>query len=276
MTGDDLLRISGLSVRLPERGDRMYAVEDVTLSLARNEVLCVVGESGSGKSIMAKTVMGLLPKRLHVAGGAINYEKIELLALAEPDRRAMRGREMGMIFQEPMSALNPLHPVGDQIEEVLKVHTRSPRTERREAVLNILEAVKLPDPRQIVHAYPHQLSGGQRQRAMIAMALILKPDLLIADEPTTALDVTTQAEILGLIKELQAERATGVLFITHDIGVVAEIADRVAVMKDGRIVEFGATEEILRRPREAYTRMLISAVPSPTKCARMRSPSTIW
>jgi len=262
MTGDDLLRISGLSVRLPERGDRMYAVEDVTLSLARNEVLCVVGESGSGKSIMAKTVMGLLPKRLHVAGGAINYEKIELLALAEPDRRAMRGREMGMIFQEPMSALNPLHPVGDQIEEVLKVHTRSPRTERREAVLNILEAVKLPDPRQIVHAYPHQLSGGQRQRAMIAMALILKPDLLIADEPTTALDVTTQAEILGLIKELQAERATGVLFITHDIGVVAEIADRVAVMKDGRIVEFGATEEILRRPREAYTRMLISAVPS--------------
>ncbi len=262
MASGDLLSISGLSVRLPERGDRMFAVEDVSLSLARNEVLCVVGESGSGKSIMAKTVMGLLPRRLSVAGGTINYEGTELLELSESARREMRGRAMGMIFQEPMSALNPLHTVGDQIGEVLKVHTRATKVERRDAVLNILEGVKLPEPNKIVHAYPHQLSGGQRQRAMIAMALILKPDLLIADEPTTALDVTTQAEILGLIKELQAERATGVLFITHDIGVVAEIADRVAVMKDGRIVEFGTSDEILRHPHEPYTRMLISAVPS--------------
>jgi peptide/nickel transport system ATP-binding protein len=258
----ELLNISNLSVRLPESGDRPFAVEGASLSLSRNEILCVVGESGSGKSIMAKTVMGLLPKRLMVAGGEIVYEGTELLKLNEPARRAMRGQAIGMIFQEPMSALNPLHTIGDQIEEVVKVHTKHRKRERRDMVLDILEAVKLPDPRKIVHAYPHELSGGQRQRAMIAMALILKPDLLIADEPTTALDVTTQAEILGLVKEMQAERSTGVLFITHDIGVVAEIANNVVVMKDGRIVEHGTSEEILRRPRQDYTRMLISAVPS--------------
>ncbi len=260
--GQELLNISNLSVRLPASGERTFAIEDVSLSLSRNEILCVVGESGSGKSIMAKTVMGLLPKRLTVAGGEIFYEGAELLKISEPAWRAMRGQAMAMIFQEPMSALNPLNTIGDQIEEVVKVHTRHKKPERRNMVLEILEAVRLPDPRKIVHAYPHELSGGQRQRAMIAMALILKPDLLIADEPTTALDVTTQAEILGLVKEIQAERSTGVLFITHDIGVVAEIADNVVVMKEGRVVEHGTTEEILRRPRRDYTRMLISAVPS--------------
>ena len=260
--GQELLNISNLSVRLPASGERTFAIEDVSLSLSRNEILCVVGESGSGKSIMAKTVMGLLPKRLTVAGGEIVYEGAELLKISEPAWRAMRGQAMAMIFQEPMSALNPLNTIGDQIEEVVKVHTRHKKPERRNMVLEILEAVRLPDPRKIVHAYPHELSGGQRQRAMIAMALILKPDLLIADEPTTALDVTTQAEILDLVKEIQAERSTGVLFITHDIGVVSEIADNVVVMKEGRIVEHGTTEEILRRPRRDYTRMLISAVPS--------------
>ncbi len=262
MSVQPLLSISSLSVRLPRTGERAYAVEDVSLTLARNEVLCVVGESGSGKSIMAKTVMGLLPRRLSVASGSINFEGTELLELSKPQRRAMRGREMGMIFQEPMSALNPLHTIGDQIDEVLRVHTATKRMRRRRAVLEILDAVKLPDPQRIFHAYPHQLSGGQRQRAMIAMALIMKPDLLIADEPTTALDVTTQAEILELIKTLQAERSTGVLFITHDIGVVAEIADRVVVMKDGRMVESGTCENILRHPQADYTRMLITAVPS--------------
>ncbi len=257
-----LLTISNLSVRLPGGGDRQFAVENVSLSLARNEILCVVGESGSGKSIMAKTVMGLLPKRLTVAGGNLNFEGTELLSLKEHERRAMRGHAMGMIFQEPMSALNPMHTIGDQIEEVVKIHGRYSKTERKEMVLDILAAAKMPDPSKIVHSFPHQLSGGQRQRAMIAMALIMKPDLLIADEPTTALDVTTQAEILALIKELQAERSTGVLFITHDIGVVAEIADNVVVMKDGAVVEYGTTEEILSHPKQAYTKMLISAVPS--------------
>ncbi|HEY5645624.1 MAG TPA: ABC transporter ATP-binding protein [Pseudomonadales bacterium] len=262
MSVQPLLRISSLSVRLPRTGERAYAVEDVSLTLARNEVLCVVGESGSGKSIMAKTVMGLLPRRLAVAGGSVNFEGRELLELSEPQRRAMRGREMGMIFQEPMSALNPLHTIGNQIDEVLRVHAATKRARRRQTVLEVLDAVKLPDPQRIFHAYPHQLSGGQRQRAMIAMALIMKPDLIIADEPTTALDVTTQAEILELIKTLQAERSTGVLFITHDIGVVAEIADRVVVMKDGRMVESGTCENILRHPQADYTRMLITAVPS--------------
>lgn len=261
MSGD-LLSISRLSVSLPESGDRPFAVEDVSLSLARNEILCVVGESGSGKSIMAKSLMGLLPRRLKVTEGRVLFEGRALLELDEKSRRAMRGRVMGMIFQEPMSALNPLHTIGQQIEEVVRIHTARRRSERQEMVLDIVEAVKLPDPRKIVHAYPHELSGGQRQRAMIAMALILKPDLLIADEPTTALDVTTQAEILGLVKEMQAERSTGVLFITHDFGVVAEVADSVAVMKDGRLVEYGTVDEILYRPREQYTRMLISAVPS--------------
>ena len=261
MSGD-LLSISRLSVSLPESGDRPFAVEDVSLSLARNEILCVVGESGSGKSIMAKSLMGLLPRRLKVTEGRVLFEGTTLLELDEKSRRAMRGRVMGMIFQEPMSALNPLHTIGHQIEEVVRVHTARRRSERQEMVLDIVDAVKLPDPRKIVHAYPHELSGGQRQRAMIAMALILKPDLLIADEPTTALDVTTQAEILGLVKEMQAERSTGVLFITHDFGVVAEVADSVAVMKDGRLVEYGTADEILYRPRERYTRMLISSVPS--------------
>ena len=272
--GQELLNISNLSVRLPASGERTFAIEDVSLSLSRNEILCVVGESGSGKSIMAKTVMGLLPKRLTVAGGEIVYEGAELLKISEPAWRAMRGQAMAMIFQEPMSALNPLNTIGDQIEEVVKVHTRHKKPERRNMVLEILEAVKLPDPLKIVHAYPHELSGGQRQRAMIAMALILKPDLLIADEPTTALDVTTQAEILGLVKEIQAERSTGVLFVTHDIGVVAEIADNVVVMKDGRIVERGTTEEILRKPRQNYTRMLISSVPSLKTVRRDQTGST--
>jgi peptide/nickel transport system ATP-binding protein len=259
---EPLLTISDLSVQLPDGGDRRFAVENVSLSLARNEILCVVGESGSGKSIMAKTVMGLLPKRLTVAGGSLGFEGTDLLSLKEHERRAMRGRAMGMIFQEPMSALNPLHTIGKQIEEVVRVHGRYGKAERKEMVLDILTAAKMHNPDKIVHSFPHQLSGGQRQRAMIAMALIMKPDLLIADEPTTALDVTTQAEILALIKELQAERSAGVLFITHDIGVVAEIADNVVVMKDGAVVEYGTTAEILGDPKQKYTKMLISAVPS--------------
>jgi len=263
-----LLEISDLSISLPKGGDRSHAVAGVSVTVDRNEMVCIVGESGSGKSIMAKSVMGLLPKRLEVDGGRIDYEGTDLLGLKEGQRRAMRGKKMGMIFQEPMSALNPLHTIGDQVEEVVRVHTRHSKAERREMVLDILDAVKLPDPKSIIHAYPHQLSGGQRQRAMIAMALILKPDLLIADEPTTALDVTTQAEILALIKELQTERSTGVLFITHDIGVVAEIAEKVVVMKDGQVVEHGTKDEILLRPRHDYTKMLISAVPTMKTVAR--------
>jgi peptide/nickel transport system ATP-binding protein len=258
-----LLAIEDLSVSLPPGGDRPFAVEKAALELRRDEILCVVGESGSGKSVMARAVMRLLPQpRLRVTQGAIRLEGEDLLAASEARMRNLRGNRISMIFQEPMTALNPLMTIGRQIEESVAVHLDIPRAERRRRILDMLAAVHLPGPEALLHAYPHQLSGGQRQRAMIAMALILEPALLIADEPTTALDVTTQAQILSLIRELQARHHAGVMFITHDFGVVAEIADRVTVMQRGRIVEQGKAAEVLNRPQHAYTRELIAAVPS--------------
>jgi len=253
-----LLEIRDLTVALPPGADRPHAVEDVSFSLAAGEILCIVGESGSGKSVSTGAIMGLLPQALTVASGSILFEGRDLLKLAPADMRLLRGNRIGMIFQEPMTALNPLMRVGDQISEVLKVHGAGGSVAR---VRELIDAVHLPDPDRIVRSYPHLLSGGQRQRVMIAMALALEPSLLIADEPTTALDVTTQMQILGLIKEIQTRRGMGVLFITHDFGVVAEIADRVAVMQHGRIVETGAASDVLNAPQHAYTRTLIAAVP---------------
>ncbi|WP_337875090.1 ABC transporter ATP-binding protein [Elioraea sp.] len=258
-----LLSIRELSVRLPRGADRSHALVDVSLDLAPNEILCLVGESGSGKSLTAAAVMGLLPgPQVFAEKGAILFEGRDLLRLSEAEMRAIRGARIGMIFQEPMTALNPVIPVGRQIEEVLEEHTAMTRAERVRRVLALLEEVRIPDPASAARAHPHELSGGQRQRAMIAMALALNPRLLIADEPTTALDVTTQKHILGLIRELQRSHGTGVLFITHDFGVVAEIADRVAVMQHGRVVEQGAAEQVLNRPSHPYTRALIAAVPT--------------
>jgi len=259
---DTLLDIEGLTVDLPAGADRAHAVEDVSLSLRPNEILCVVGESGSGKSVMARTVMGLLPPRLHPSAGVVRFEGENLLEVTLAHMREVRGGRISMIFQEPMTALNPLMTIGDQIDEMIDTHTDLARPKRFERIVEILSDVRLPEPERIAHAYPHELSGGQRQRAMIAMALILEPAIVIADEPTTALDVTTQAQILALLKDLQAERHTGVLFITHDFGVVAEIADRVAVMQHGKVVEFGQASEVLNRARHPYTRSLIAAVPS--------------
>jgi peptide/nickel transport system ATP-binding protein len=260
---EPVLRIECLSVSLPRGGDRPFAVKDVSLEVARGEVVCIVGESGSGKSVTAGAVMGLLPEgQLRVTDGSIRLVGEEIARASRRRLRQLRGSRMSMIFQEPMTALNPVHPVGRQIEEVLRCHNW--KGEARKRVLDLMADVRLPDPAKIYHAYPHQLSGGQRQRVMIAMALILEPALLIADEPTTALDVTTQAQILALLKDLRREHGTGVLFITHDFGVVADIAERVVVMKDGLVVETGATEEVLRHPREAYTKMLIAAVPTLT------------
>ena len=207
--------------------------------------------------------MGLLPKRdLVVTGGATLLQGEDTTKANINRLRELRGTRMGMIFQEPMTALNPVQRVGQQIAEVLEIHTKLSATEQRQRVLEMMRSVQLPDPDQMIDAYPHQLSGGQRQRIMIATALILDPALLIADEPTTALDVTTQAQILKLIKEMQTRRNTGVMFITHDFGVVSEIADRVVVMQHGRVVEQGTRDEVLTRPREAYTKMLVAAVPS--------------
>ena len=260
-----LLRIEDLSVSLPANADRRYAVENVSLDLWRNQILCVVGESGSGKSVMSRAVLGLFASR-HVqpSAGRILFEGEDLLRAAPQRLRALRGNRIAMIFQEPMTALNPVLRIGAQIDEVLEVHQTGDRSARRTRVLEMLAAVHLPEPEKILAAYPHQLSGGQRQRAMIAMALALHPDILIADEPTTALDVTTQAQILALIREVQRKQGMGVIFVTHDFGVVAEVADRIAVMQHGRIVEQGAAEDVLNRPRADYTRALLAAVPSLT------------
>jgi ABC-type glutathione transport system ATPase component len=253
-----LLEVDNLTIALPQGGDRANAISDVSFSLEQGEILCIVGESGSGKSVSASAIMGLLPTALTVRTGSIKFEQRELLRLPEPTMRTLRGARLGMIFQEPMTALNPLMRVGDQVAEVLAVHNVSGAASR---VAELLAAVNLPDPARLARAYPHLLSGGQRQRVMIAMALALEPSLLIADEPTTALDVTTQMQILRLIKEIQSRRGTGVLFITHDFGVVAEIADRVAVMQHGRIVEAGPVRDVLDAPQHPYTKALIAAVP---------------
>jgi len=258
-----LLAIDDLHVALPEGSERPYAVEAVNLDLAPNEILCVVGESGSGKSLTARAVMGLLPApHVRVAKGHIHFGGEDLAAVSEARLRALRGSEISMIFQEPMTALNPVMTIGNQIDEVFRFHVDMKRRQRRERAIALFDDVHLPDPAQIVDSYPHELSGGQRQRAMIAMALALDPKILIADEPTTALDVTTQAQILKLIKELQASHDTGVLFITHDFGVVADIADRVAVMQHGRLVEMGTADQVLNAPEHPYTQALIKAVPS--------------
>ena len=227
------------------------------------EIVCVVGESGSGKSVTAHTIMGLLPRgQLMPTAGRILLEGDDLLTKSPAEMRRLRGDRMAMIFQEPMTALNPVMRVGEQIEEVLGIHTELGERARRARVIDVMASVHLPEPDRMADVYPHQLSGGQRQRVMIAAALALDPALLIADEPTTALDVTTQAQILKLIKEMQGRHHTGVLFITHDFGVVADIAHRVVVMQHGRVVEQGTAAEVLRNPRDAYTRMLIRAVPS--------------
>ena len=264
-----VLDVQGLTVRLPYGADRRNAVENVSFAVAPGEIVCVVGESGSGKSVTAHAVMGLLPPgQLTATAGRVLLEGEDLLLQSPAEMRRIRGDRIAMIFQEPMTALNPVMRVGDQIAEVLDIHARLGERERRSRVLDVMRSVHLPEPERMIDVYPHQLSGGQRQRIMIAAALVLDPVLLIADEPTTALDVTTQAQILKLIKELRERRNTGVLFITHDFGVVAEVAHRVVVMQHGRVVEQGRTEDVLRRPRDDYTRMLIRSVPSLSPPAR--------
>jgi peptide/nickel transport system ATP-binding protein len=256
-----ILDVRNLSIALPPHADRADAVAGVSFDVRRGEIVCLVGESGSGKSVIAHATMGLLPKGLAARQGEILLDGENLLAATPARLRGLRCTRMSMIFQEPMTALNPVLRCGDQVDEVLATHTLLDAATRRRKVEDIIAAVQLPDPARMMASYPHQLSGGQRQRIMIAMALVLEPALLIADEPTTALDVTTQKQILALIRTLQREHGTGVLFITHDFGVVAEIADRVAVLRMGELVEFGATRSLLTAPRHDYTKRLIAAVP---------------
>ncbi|WP_458765385.1 dipeptide ABC transporter ATP-binding protein [Cupriavidus basilensis] len=257
-----VLDIQELSIRLPAGGDRALAVQAASLALEAGQTLCVVGESGSGKSMIANAVMGLLP-RPHVepVAGRILFEGQDLLQLDDDAMRELRGQKIGMVFQEPMTALNPVMRIGDQIAEVFDAHQRLGAAEKRKRIVAALADVGLPDPELLYDSYPFRLSGGQRQRVMIACAMALEPRLLIADEPTTALDVTTQAQILQLIRELQKRRGMAVLFITHDFGVVSEIADQVVVMQTGTIVEAGPASRVLTDPQHPYTRKLISAIP---------------
>src|SRR5260221_12644187 len=258
-----VLDINNLVVGLGKNPKAPRIIDGISLQVRERETLCLVGESGSGKSVTSLTVMGLLQEgSLVPTGGSIKLVGEELLLASDRRLRQLRATTMAMIFQEPMTALNPVVPVGRQIDEVLRVHTDLDARARRKRILEMMEQVRLPEVERIFASYPHRLSGGQRQGIMCAMALVLEPKLLIADEPTTALDVTTQKQILTLIRDLQRDHGTAVLFITHDMGVVAEIADRVAVMRHGRLVETGALDTILRSPTMEYTRNLLSAVPS--------------
>ncbi len=264
-----VLAITNLSVGLRHAADGEPIVRGLDLDVGRGEIVCIVGESGSGKSVTAFSVMGLLPEGLAPAGGSVRLLGEELLGAGAERLRALRGSRMAMIFQEPMTALNPVMTVRAQLAELIEFHGEKgmSRTAVDALILGTLKDMLLRDPERVMNAYPHQLSGGQRQRVMIAMALLLEPALLIADEPTTALDVTTQKQILSLIKALVARRGIGVLFITHDFGVVADIADHVVVMQRGQVVESGTAEQVLHRPAQPYTRLLIDSVPKGTRGA---------
>lgn len=271
-----VLSVKQLSIRT--RGSHIPVVKDLTFDVRAGEVVCIVGESGSGKSVTSLAIMGLLPRNeLAVESGEANVQGENVLTATDKQLRRMRAAKMSMVFQEPMTALNPVQTVGSQIEEVLRLHTELGTAERRQRVLDMLASVHLPDCERIYGSYPHQLSGGQRQRIVIAMALIMRPKLLIADEPTTALDVTTQKQILSLVRELQQKQDTAVLFITHDFGVVAEIADRIVVMRRGRIVETGTRRDVLTQPTDPYTRQLVTSVPSlvPVKREPLTGPCVL-
>ena len=267
-----LLKIKNLKIALPPGADRTLAVDDVSMHVDRGETLCVVGESGSGKSLTASAIVGLIPSRiLRIVGGTILFEGRDTLSMSARELRNLRGGRIGFVFQDPQSSLNPLERIGKQIKEVLSQHNW--QGNRRQRVLEMLEAVQLPSPESLIDVYPWQLSGGQRQRVMIATALAAEPSLLIADEPTSALDVTTQAQILQLLRDLARRQGIALFFITHDFGVVAEMADRVAVMRAGKLVEYGARDEVLYRPSQDYTRRLLSAVPPLT--AQPRRPAAL-
>jgi len=261
-----MLEIRDLRVRFHTR-DR-FAVDGVSLTIQDGEIVGLVGESGSGKSVTAMSVAGLLPRKQCDYSGEIRLNGRELLHADRAILRSVQGRDIGVVFQEPMSAMDPLMKVGAQVEEALLIHTDLSRAERRERALEALRQVELPDPEGVYDKYPHELSGGMLQRAMIAAAMVSRPGLLLLDEPTTALDVTIQAQILALLKKLNGESGISMLFISHDLNVVRKLCSRVAVMQSGRIVESGGTEEIFYHPTQDYTRRLIAAIPTRRKEAR--------
>ncbi len=257
-----LLEIDNLTTSVFRRGGyEMPVIRDVTVSVDRGETIGVVGESGSGKSVTWLSVMGLIPSPpMKITSGSIVLDGVELTGRSEEDMLAIRGRKMAMVYQDPMTSLNPVMRIGDQIDEGQLAHGRT-QTQSRERTLEVLGEVGIPDPPRVAEAYPHELSGGMRQRVMIAIALALSPDLLIFDEPTTALDVTIQQQILYLVRELQKKTGVAVVWVTHDLGVVARLVNRVVVMYGGKVVEFGATHDIFGDPQHPYTAGLLAAVP---------------
>jgi oligopeptide/dipeptide ABC transporter ATP-binding protein len=259
---EPLLEVRDLRTHFPTDEGVVRAVDGVSLDVRAGETLALVGESGSGKSVTSLSILRLVGGGAgRIVGGSIRFRGRDLLALPEEAMRAVRGREISMVFQEPMTSLNPVFTCGDQVAEVLEVHERMPRAAARARAVELLRHVGMPDPEQRAREYPHQLSGGMRQRVMIAMALACRPALLIADEPTTALDVTIQAQILELLRRLRAETGMAVLLITHDLGVVAESADRVAVMYAGQVVEYAPVASLFARPGHPYTAGLLASLP---------------
>ncbi len=261
MEKQPILRVENLKTYFYTEDGVVKAVDGVTFDLYEGETLGIVGESGSGKSVTSLSIMRLLDEKGKIVDGKIIFKGKNLLELSEAEMRKIRGNEIAMIFQEPMVALNPVYTIGDQIMEAIMLHQNVGESKAREIAIDLLRKVGIPEPEKRVDQYPHQLSGGMRQRAMIAMALSCRPSILIADEPTTALDVTIQAQILDLMKELQKEYGMALIMITHDMGVIAEMADRVVVMYAGRVVEYGEVHEIFKKPRHPYTYGLLSSIP---------------
>jgi peptide/nickel transport system permease protein len=276
-----LLDVQHLTVELPTSRGWVRPVHDVSLGIAAGETLGLVGESGSGKTMLSLALMGLLPQGAKISGAAwlcasASGAGKNLVALRERDWRAVRGGEIGMVFQEPMTSLNPVMRVGEQVAEAIRAHdAQASRADLHQRTLEALRRASVPEPETRVEQFPHQLSGGLRQRVMIAMALAAGPELLIADEPTTALDVTVQKQVLALLAELRRAMQLGMLFITHDLGVVAQVADRVAVMYTGRVVEQGPAREVLTRPRHPYTQGLLAASPTLERGKLVPIPGTV-
>ena len=261
MNKELLLKINNLDTSFRIKDTYYKAVDGVSLELKKNEVLAIVGESGCGKSTLATAIMGLHNPLNTKVEGEIIFEDKNLVELSEADYNNVRGQKIGMIFQDPLSALNPLMRIGEQIEEGLMYHTKLNKAERQERVMELIKKVGIMNPERTARRFPHELSGGMRQRIIIAIALSCKPDILIADEPTTALDVTIQAQILDLIKELEKEIGAGIILITHDLGVVSEMADKVAVMYAGQIVELAEVKELFSNPKHPYTKSLLNSIP---------------
>ncbi len=257
-----MLEVKGLSIHFEDRGEEQEVVQDVSFTVENGEILGIVGESGSGKTMTVLTIAGLLKEHAILDSGKIYLDGQELLSMTPQEMRKIQGNRIGMVFQEPMTALNPTLKIGKQVEESLRLHTDLDRRARKEKVIQALEDVELENPESLIHKYPHELSGGMRQRVMIAAAMICRPSLLIADEPTTALDAVTQESILKLLKKLNQKYQMSILFISHNLRVVNELCTRVLVMRDGKIIEEGETQSVFCNPQTEYTKRLIEAIPA--------------